>query len=203
MFQTSQEFRFFVRIARSVSKKSKLSTNSNVNHVVFPHHSHQMSQRSQVSRVALCVHVKITVTHSVTTSQIEQFWPAKTTVLMYKVWNASVDEYGQIWFLMIHWWWCTQIDQDQNQKKTFPAHSDLVVLPKTLLATSCWVAGRKTPAPRWRRQYFSKSLSHPALPFPKIFFTYSFHRSTSPAFCFKNGIRDACSTADSGLLVVC
>ena len=106
-------------------------------------------------------------------------------------------------------WWFTDGDalkliriKIRKNSRTFPAYSDLVLFPKTLLATSCWVAGRKTPAPRWRRQYFSKSLSHPALPVPKIFFTYSFHRSTSPAFCFKNGIRDASSTADSGLLMV-
>ena len=44
-----------------------------------PHHSDQMSQRSQVSRVALCMSkVKVlSVSESVTRSPIELFWTAK------------------------------------------------------------------------------------------------------------------------------
>ena len=51
--------------------------------VICPHHSDQMSERSQVSRVALCISIsKVpsasqSVSQSVTRSPIELFWTAK------------------------------------------------------------------------------------------------------------------------------
>ena len=75
----------------------KMSNNcQNVGQVMFPHHSDKMSQRSQVSRVALCMSkVKVLsvsqwVTQSVTRSPIELFWTAKK-----EVWPLPLNGRGQ------------------------------------------------------------------------------------------------------------
>ena len=79
--------------------------------VMSPHHSDQMSQRSQVSRVALCMSkVKVlsvsqSVSQSVTRSPIELFWTAKNneeeSFLSYQL-NA---EFAQclLWSIIFFW----------------------------------------------------------------------------------------------------
>ena len=52
-----------------ISKIVKISQNcQNVGQFMFPHHSDQMSQRSQVSRVALCMSISKVLSESVSQS---------------------------------------------------------------------------------------------------------------------------------------
>ena len=73
-----QKLSKIVKIVKNCHKKKiKIVKNcQNVGQVMFPH---QMSQRSQVSRDALCMSKKVSqsASQSVTRSPIELFWTAK------------------------------------------------------------------------------------------------------------------------------
>ena len=102
---------------------------------MFPHHSDQMSQRSQVSRIALCMaKVKVTqlvsewVTDWVTRSPIELFWTAKKREFFSFVWSISCH--------------MCRLDFLKLQRETFGwklFFSQLWALPLCELASSaCW-----------------------------------------------------------------
>ena len=72
-----------LKIVENCQKMSKNVQNcQNVDQVMFPYHSDQVSQRSQVSRVFVCQVVKSSVTQWVTRSPIELFWTAKNICQM-------------------------------------------------------------------------------------------------------------------------